>query len=1046
MLWVLGLALLLAAWPSHALDTVKIAVLAFRPKAQTLAQWQPLVKVLKASVPDYDFEVRAYTLAEMEAVVARQEVEFVLTNPGHYVKLARLTDLKAPLATLLVNESGVEVAGFGGVMFTRSDRPEPVSLSELKNMTMAAVGSDSLGGYQMQAFELLRVGVVLNASSKLMFTGVPQDRVVAAVLQGKADVGFVRTGLLEAMQREGKLDLAQVRVLNAQQLTGFPVLSSTPLYPEWPFSYLGHVDEHLARRVTAALFSIQADSASAQAMGIRGFSVPDDYSRVADVLRALRMPPFDVEPAFTLRDVVLRYRTELMGAGVALLLILLLGARLWMTGQQLRSRQNQVLRQRQALAESEFRWKFAVEASGGGLWDWNIPAGTLFLSESWKATLGYQDHELGQNTNEWESRLHPDDRASTLAALNQCLRGETPRYRHENRVRCKDGSYKWMLEQGQIVSRDAHGKALRMIGIDTDITERRQTEDQLRLAASVFEHAREGICITDADANIVDANAAFATITGYRREEVLGRNPRILSSGRQSHEFYQAMFAELKSVGHWQGELWNRRKDGEVYAELLTISAVRDAAQSVQHYVAMFFDITANKEHQQQLEHIAHFDALTNLPNRVLLADRLKQAMAQAQRRGQLVAVAYLDLDGFKQINDTYGHEAGDQLLVGVAGNMRNALREGDTLARLGGDEFVAVLADLSDANDCAGTLKRLLAAAALSMPFGDVRLQVSASLGVTFYPQAEPVDADQLMRQADQAMYQAKVSGKNRYHAFDAAHDRSVRGLHESLDEIARALEHAEFELYYQPKVNLQTGVVIGAEALIRWQHPTKGRLSPADFLPVVEDHALAVSLGEWVIRAALTQMQQWQAQGLVFQVSVNVGARQLQEENFVQRLAEMLARFPGVDTTLLQLEVLETSALHDLERTARVIHDCQQLGVGFALDDFGTGYSSLTYLKYLPVEVIKIDQSFVRGMLADADDLAIMEGVIGLARAFKRQVIAEGVETVAHGTLLLRLGCHLAQGYGIARPMPASELPGWLASWHPDPAWAGVAPTSLP
>jgi diguanylate cyclase (GGDEF)-like protein/PAS domain S-box-containing protein len=687
--------------------------------------------------------------------------------------------------------------------------------------------------------------------------------------------------------------------------------------------------------------------------------------------------------------------------------------------------------------ESEFRLKFAVETSGGGLWDWNVADGTLFVSDVWKTTLGLTDHEVSTNPDEWESRLHPDDHARALAALRQCMSGETETYLSENRLRCKDGHYKWVQERGRVVNRGPDGAPLRMIGIDTDIAERKLAEEKLQLASIVFTFAREGISITDGDGTMLDVNHSFCLITGYSRDEVLGKNPSMLSSGRQEKAFYQEMYRALESKGHWYGEVWNRRKNGEVYAEMLTISAVRDAHGKIKNYVSMFFDITAIKEHQKQLEHIAHFDALTNLPNRVLLADRLQQAMVQSLRRGQLLAVAYLDLDGFKLINDTHGHEAGDQLLISVSASMKQALREGDTLARLGGDEFVAVMADLSDAGESGATLTRLLAAAAKPVLFEGHSLHVSASLGVTFYPQAEGVDADLLLRQADQAMYQAKVSGKNRYHVFDAEHDRSVRGYHESIEGIRRALAHSEFVLYYQPKVNLRTGLVIGAEALIRWQHPEKGLLTPAQFLPVIEDHALAIDVGEWVINTALTQIAHWQASGLHLPVSVNVGARQLQQEDFVQRLCELLALHPLVAPSSLELEVLETSALEDMDRTARVIQACGKLGVRCALDDFGTGYSSLTYLKHLPVALIKIDQSFVRDMLDDPDDLAILEGVIGLARAFHRQVIAEGVETVAHGTRLLQLGCDLAQGYGIARPMPAADLAPWIASWRPDPAW---------
>ena len=568
---------------------------------------------------------------------------------------------------------------------------------------------------------------------------------------------------------------------------------------------------------------------------------------------------------------------------------------------------------------------------------------------------------------------------------------------------------------------------------------RYQRDTDGRLAAIVFTHAREGIMITHADGTILDVNDAFTRITGYERDEVLGQNPRILSSGRQGKEFYATMWRHLMENGHCIGEVWNRRKNGEVYAEMQTISAVRDAQGKTSHYVALFSDITTIKAHQQQLEHIAHYDALTNLPNRVLLADRLYQAMTQAQRRGQLLAVAYLDLDGFKSINDRHGHEAGDQLLIALASRMKLALREGDTLARLGGDEFVAVLLDLPDVAASVPMLTRLLAAAAQPVQSDDLVLQVSASLGVTFYPQADEVDADLLLRQADQAMYQAKQAGKNRYHVFDAEQDRNVRGHHESIERIRQALAEHEFVLHYQPKVNMRTGQVIGAEALIRWQHPVQGLLLPAAFLPMIEDHPLAIDIGEWVIDTTLTQMEHWQAAGLEMPVSVNVGARQLQQTNFVARLRAQLAAHPQVSPSRLELEVLETSALKDLAHVSMTIESCSQMGIKFSLDDFGTGYSSLTYLKRLPVALLKIDQSFVRDMLDDPDDMAILEGVIGLANAFHREVIAEGVETVAHGEMLLQLGCELAQGYGIARPMPADALPPWCTAWQAAPAWIG-------
>lgn len=476
-----------------------------------------------------------------------------------------------------------------------------------------------------------------------------------------------------------------------------------------------------------------------------------------------------------------------------------------------------------------------------------------------------------------------------------------------------------------------------------DITERKQNEEKLHLAASVFTHAREGIIITTADGTIVDVNEAFSRITGYHRDEVLGKNPQIFSSGRQEKEFYASMWGDLIEKGYWHGEVWNQCKNGEVFAAMQTVSAVCDAEGKTRHYVALFSDITALKEHESQLDRIAHYDALTGLPNRLLLADRLRQAMAQTQRRGQKLAAVFLDLDGFKTINDKHGHAAGDQLLIALSTRMKQALREGDTLARIGGDEFVAVLLDLADVQASVPMLNRLLAAAAHSVHFGDRVLQVSASLGVTFYPQTEDADADLLLRQADQAMYHAKLAGKNRYHVFDAEQDRSVRVHHESVERIRRAMNAREFVLYYQPKVNMRTGTVIGAEALIRWQHPEKGLLVPSGFLPIIEDDPLAIDIGEWVINTALSQIALWKAAGLDIPVSVNIGARQLQQANFIERLREILAAHRQVKPSGLELEVLETSALEDLTHVSLVIEACREIGVMFALDDFGTGYSSL-------------------------------------------------------------------------------------------------------
>ncbi len=620
----------------------------------------------------------------------------------------------------------------------------------------------------------------------------------------------------------------------------------------------------------------------------------------------------------------------------------------------------------------------------------------------------------------------------------RCLAGEKLGKEERQLVRA-DGTVQWVRRE-ILPWRTGDGSVGGIVIFGEDITAERKADERLRLAASVFTGVREGIVITDSAGAILDVNDAFVRITGYAREEMLGKNPRLLQSGLQSKEFYKSMWESLLREGYWSGELWNRTKGGDIYAEALTINAIRNASGEVEQYVGLFSDITEIKEHKQQLERVTHYDALTGLPNRALFADRLRQAMAHAHRNKNLLAVVYFDLDGFKGINDRYGHSTGDALLTALAFRMKRALREGDTLARLGGDEFAAVILDLEGNKACLPTLNRLLAAASEEAQIGEVMLRASASAGVTLYPQMEDVDADVLLRQAGQAMYQAKLAGRNCFSMFDPSQDLMVRDRHENIEHIRQALAARQFVLFYQPKVNMRTGKVVGAEALIRWQHTERGLLPPGMFLPVIEDHPLAVELGEWVMETALKQMESWQAEDFHLPVSVNVSAVELQQPDFADRLRARLAAHPQVKPLDLELEVVETSAMQDVVRTSQVLAACREIGVSIGLDDFGTGYSSLTYLKRLPANVLKIDQSFVRDMLEEPENLTIIEGVLGLAAAFDRQVIAEGVETTEHGLMLLQMGCDLAQGFGIAASMPAHEFQAWAAAWRPDPHWGDV------
>ena len=575
-----------------------------------------------------------------------------------------------------------------------------------------------------------------------------------------------------------------------------------------------------------------------------------------------------------------------------------------------------------------------------------------------------------------------------------------------------------------------------LLAVGHDVTEAVKNSESMQLASSVFLQAKEGILITTPAGVIIDANATLLASSGYSREELIGNNPRIFQSGKQSGEFYAAMWERILKYGYWAGEIVNKTKSGTEYPGILTISSVKNSKDELTHFVGHFTDISRIKEQEEKLKLFAHYDPLTGLPNRTLKALRLNSAMHQSRRTKRSLAIAIIDLDGFKEINDKHGHDVGDELLVGIADRLKGALREGDTLARLGGDEFVAILTELERHEDAENVLNRLLLAASEEFVTSDGAVQVSASIGVTIFPQ-DASDADQLIRHADMAMYQAKLAGKNRIHYFDVDQDNVAQARMSVIAGVQAALLHKQFVLYYQPKVNMRTGKVIGAEALIRWIHPERGLIPPMDFLPYIDSHPVELELGDWVIEEAMRQCGIWNKSGLTLKVSVNVSANQLQQVDFVQKLSKSLSLNPDVSAANIELEILESAALKNIQQTSEVLHELRQLGVDIALDDFGTGYSSLSYLKKLPAGLIKIDQSFVRDMLFDVDDLAIVDGVIGLAASFHRSVIAEGVETVAHGDALLLLGCDLAQGYGISRPIPPQDFEAWLIQWVNPESW---------
>jgi diguanylate cyclase (GGDEF)-like protein/PAS domain S-box-containing protein len=1329
------LALWLTLWTSVAqsnAQSLTLGVYADIPKDETLAQWQPLADYLDAQLPDHRIHLQALSEQGIHQRIYTNQVDLLLVNPVLYEIVRAENTLTGAIATVQRKYNGMATSYLGGVIFSRADNTKAGFLPDLAPITdqrIAIAERESAGGFVIPLQEVLQK-TGLNRNALNIQTLAHQDAVIEKVMAGQADLGFVRTGILERWLEQGRLQRQDLKIHTPRRLNSYPFLLSTTLYPEWPFLALSHIDETTIKQISVALLRLQADHPASQAAGINGFVPARDYISTENLLRELRLPPYQQLPPFSWHVFWQTYKVQtLIGLTLLALFTALFALNLGISHRLHRLGKDHRI-QKERLHD-------IIRATNAGTWEWNLLTDAFSLNAQWADKMCHGQPLPNQHAD-WLDWIHPEDRELIEANLQAHLSGQREEYECELRLKDSHGEWRWFLDRGRVIEHQANGKALRMAGALSDITPLKQhaqllerqnqrdklllnlpamlarlsensflqyaldrmerltdshigflhkvdpdqkqiemtawsrqtevlchadnethypldqagvwadsirlkkplinnafqpsahlpaghvtlkrmltvpimdngqvvlliglgnkheeyinedsdtvelignqvwrlllqqrnqqaleqqqaqygrllngigqnfcalslspktlafsylsdsvadifgigktdlldrrwdhviswdkadqrkaeraltrliqgldsekalqlsfttpdgdhrtlrmllhrveahdrtlsldglienityrlkSENDLKQAANVFRYAQEGIFITDTHGVILNVNQAFEKITGYDRDEAIGQRPALLKSGRHDPGFYHVMWQQLVNQGYWSGEIWNKRKNGDIYPEKLTLSAIHNHQGEQVEFIALFSDITVQKKQQQQLEYIAHFDSLTGLPNRSLLSDRLNQAMAFARRNHMSLAVAFIDLDGFKAINDLYGHQTGDQLLVSIADRFKQTLREEDTIARLGGDEFVAVMLDIKDKTEIYPLMERLLANANAAVTLSDAEVRISASIGVSFYNPHSELDADQLVRQADQAMYQAKTQGKNQVFVFD--HTRSKTLARDSeLQALEDALRNGDLCLYYQPKVNLRTGEILGYEALIRWQHPEKGLLGPGQFLTLLKDSPLSYQLGLWVIETALAQLDAWQKTGLHTAVSVNIEGDQLLEPDFAERLAELLAEYPEIAPSALTLEILETSALEDLYRVAEAMGICQQLGVKFSIDDFGTGYASLTYLKALPTNELKVDKSFVQDLLIDPQSLAILESVVGMGRAFDLDVIAEGMEKDEEAIVLLSLGYALAQGYHIARPMPATDVIDWKNHWIPSPHWQTIQP----
>ncbi len=858
-------------------DEVLVGVFGMRPAPIMEQRFQPLVDYLNDSVDGATFRLEVMPPDSLAQAIRRNQVDLLLTNPTHYVMVRSESTLSGVLATLVARQGTTTTRSLGGVIITRKDITDIQTLQDLAGKTIAAPGTRFLGGYRAPLYEVFDAGLDLRKEASFEFVGT-HDAVIEAVLTGKVEVGFIRSGVLESLRRQGASHLDELRVVHPQNLGSFPFVVSTRLYPEWPMVTMPHMDPDLERRIGAALFSLNPRDPAAMLSGIAGFGPPGDYAPVEEISRRLGLSPFEAVDEVTWGDVWQQHRVVIIILATSISMIALLSMALlfrhlalrrseerfrrffednasmmllidfdhrcitdanqaaaryygwareelvgrpvgdlWAhccptfeeicsghaTGGQchlhthrLRSGEERRVevhltpmgdhgdngrmfvivhdvtereRAEQALERERKRLNNVIEGTNVGTWEWNIQTGETVLNERWAEMLGYELAELEPTSvDDWTRLTYPSDLPEAEKALHACFRRESEYFEAEVRMRHRDGHWVWVLTRGQILEWTTDDKPLRMWGTHQDITARKRMEEDLRLAASVFTHAREAILITDLDARIIDINAAFTEVTGWRRDEVIGRTPKFLQSGYHDKAFYRGMREQLETDGYWTGEIWNRHKQGHIYAERLTMSVVQDATGKPSNYIALATDITEIKDYQKELEHRANHDALTGLPNRVLMADRLRQAMAAARRHRGRLAVAFLDLDGFKAVNDEHGHDMGDKLLIDVARDLGAQLRETDTLARISGDEFVAILGGLEEEADAEPVINRLVEAAARERNIDGVTLKVTASVGYTFYPQDESLDDEDLLKQADAAMYQAKKGGRNRACRYD--------------------------------------------------------------------------------------------------------------------------------------------------------------------------------------------------------------------------------------------------------------------------------------
>lgn len=668
--------------------------------------------------------------------------------------------------------------------------------------------------------------------------------------------------------------------------------------------------------------------------------------------------------------------------------------------------------------------QLALDSAGECLWEWQLAGGgtSIHFSCSYCAMLGYTQQEFAKNQQEWQRYLHPDEREHVYRRVKRLIEDQHSLYENTYRMQHKDGSYRWIHSRGRLFVEN--GKPVRMIGIAADITANRNTNERLRLANAVFDNTREGVLVTDINNIVVFVNPAFSKITGYTYADIVGNTPRLLRSGRHSSEFYADMWQTLNKTDHWSGEIWNRRKNGEILPQLQTITQLRDEHGLITHRVAVFSDISLLRNSQNELSFLAHYDPLTSLPNRTLLHEHLKLALQRAMQSSLDGALFVVDLDHFKTINESLGHACGDELLKSIISRIQKHIDSHATLSRFGGDEFAVVMDSVGNSTRAASIAEGLLQLFHKPFQAGENEIFITASVGICLFPESGK-NAEEVFRNAETALSQAKQAGRNTFAFYSKGLTETAYQKLQLANELRQAIEQKHLEIHFQPVHSLLKKRIVGCEALVRWLHPERGMIPPLSFISTAEDTGLIGSIDGWVLQQACEQMCQWQKDGIQLDfISVNISSRLFGRKGAVYSALQNALHQTGLDPECLELEITENAIMADSIQAINQLQELRKTGVRLAIDDFGTGYSSLGRLKFLPVDKLKIDQTFVNNLPHDPSNAAIIRAIMTLGESLRLAVQAEGVETREQADFLMQHQCVLSQGYLFGKPLSAAEF----------------------